>query len=111
MEKAEVQSLVPCEKIFSPCLHLLPLFSSPSGEFFSMAEASSIRDGSYYGSDVPTDFESELFCSTTSKTTDKSIPVAGRTRNVGTRQGEIARISRSVVSRRGRQSKMGNRGT
>ena len=76
-----------------------------------MAETSFIGDGSDYGSDVLIDFESEMFRSTTSKTTDKSIPVAGRTRNVGTRRGEIARAPQPVVGRPGQQRKNGNRGT
>ena len=57
-----------------------------------MANTSRTEARSDYGSDVLTDFESDMFGSTTSKITDKSLPVAGRTRNVKTRRGEIARV-------------------
>ena len=52
-----------------------------------------------------------MFRSTTSKTTDKNTPVAGRTRYVGTRRGKVARAPQPVVGRPGQQRKNGNRGT
>lgn len=64
---------------------LVSLFSSNFWSISFNGKTLSIRDGSDYGSDVPTDFELEMFCNTTSKTTDKSIFVAGRTQNVETR--------------------------
>ena len=104
------QHLVPCEKKFLSMFALILSFFSPSDQFFSMAETSSIRDGSDYGSDVLTDFESEMFCGTTSKTTDKSTPLAGTTRNVATRQGEIAKAPQPMVGCPGQQKKNGNGG-
>lgn len=76
--KAESISLGPCEKI---SLHVRTFYVA----FFTfwsislMAKTSLIRDGNDYGSDVLRDFKSEMFRNTTSRTRDKSIPVAGRT--------------------------------
>lgn len=66
-----------------------------------MAETSPIQDGSDYGSDVLSDFESEIFRNVTSPSTEKSIPVAGRTQNVTTRRGKIEQ----VISRASGQKK------
>ena len=67
---------------------------------FSMANSPCIGAWSEYGSDLLTDFESDMFGSISSKITNKSVPVAKRTRNFKTRQGEIARVPRPINSRR-----------
>ena len=71
---------------------LFKFFSSPSGQ-------TSL-----------TDFKLEMFHSSSSQTTDKSIPVARRTQNVKTRQGKIARAPQPAVGYSGQQRKNGNRG-
>ena len=58
--------------LFTCFLHLLV-------NFFDGGKTSLIRGGNDYGSDVLTDFKSEMFRNTTSRTIDKTIPVAGRT--------------------------------
>ncbi len=65
-----------------------------------MADTGERESGSDYGSDAFTDFESEMFCSTTSKTTNKTLPVAGRTRNVRTRRGEVLKMPKQNLRRR-----------
>ena len=70
-----------------------------------MADTGQSESGSDYGSDVLTDFESEMFRSTTSKTTNKTLPVAGRTRNVRTRQGEVLKVPKQNLSQRIRTAK------
>ncbi len=73
---------------------------------WSMADTGQSKSGSESGSDVFTDFESEMFCSTTSKTINKTLPVAGRTHNVKTRQGEVSKVPKQNLSRRIRRAKM-----
>ncbi len=51
-----------------------------------------------------------MFGSTSSKITAKSVPEAERSRNMRTRQGEMARVPRSINSFRTEQDKNGNRG-
>ncbi len=51
-------------------------------------------------SDVLTDFESEMFRSTTSKATNKILFVAERTRNVRICRGEVSKIPKQNLSRR-----------
>ena len=70
-----------------------------------MADTGQSESGSDYGSDVLTDFESEMFRSTTSKTTNKTLPVAGRTRNVRTCRGEVSKVPKQNLSRRIRPAK------
>ena len=65
-----------------------------------MADTSQSESGSDYGSDVLTDFESEMFRSTTSKITNKTLSVARRTRNVKTRRGEVSKVPKQNLSRR-----------
>ncbi len=57
-----------------------------------MADTGQSGSDSDYWSDVLTDFKSKMFRSTTSKTSNKTLPVAGRTRNVRTRQGEVSKV-------------------
>ncbi len=64
-----------------------------------------IESVSDYGSDVLTDFESEVFCSTISKTTNKTLSVVRRTRNIKTRQGEVSKMPKQNLSRRIRPAK------
>lgn len=70
-----------------------------------MADTGQNESGSDYGSDVLTDFESEMFRSTTSKTTNKTLPVAGRTHNIRTRRGEVSKVPKQNLSRRIRPAK------
>ncbi len=70
-----------------------------------MADTGQSGSGSDYGTDVLTDFEWEMFHSTTSKTTNKTLPVAGRTRNVRTRQSEVSKVLKQNLSRRIRPAK------
>ncbi len=70
-----------------------------------MADKGQSESGSDYGSDVLTDFESEMFRSKTSKTTNKTLPVAGRTRNDRTRRGEVSKEPKQNLSRRIRPAK------
>lgn len=67
-------------------------------------------ESSDYGSDVLTGFESEMFRNTTSKTTNKTLPVAGRTRNVRTRRGKMSKVPRKSLSRRIRPAKNSPKG-
>lgn len=53
-----------------------------------MAGTSQVDGGSDYGSDFLTELGSEIFYSITSKVSQKSIPIAGCTRNIETRRGE-----------------------
>ena len=57
-----------------------------------MADTSQVENGSDYGSDILTDLESEMFSSTTLKKTDQTLPIAGRTRNIETRRGEVSKL-------------------
>ncbi len=70
-----------------------------------MADTGQSESGSDYGSDVLTHFESETLCSTTSKTTNKTLPVAGRTHNVRTRLGKVSKVPKQNLSRRIRPAK------
>ena len=65
-----------------------------------MADTGQNESGSDYGSDVLIDFESEMFRSTTSKTTNKTLPVAGRTRIVRTRWGEVSKVPKRNLNQR-----------
>ncbi len=65
-----------------------------------MADTGQSESGSDYGSDFLTDFGSEMFCSTTSKSTNKTLPVVRRTRNVKTRQGELSKVPKQNLRRR-----------
>ncbi len=62
-----------------------------------------------YGSDLLTDFESDMFCST-SKITNKSVSVAKRTRNFKTSRGEIARVPQLINGRCVQQGRNRNKG-
>ena len=70
-----------------------------------MADTGQSESGSDYRSDILTDFESEMFRSTTSKTTNETLLVAGRTRNVRTRRGEVSKVPKQNLSRRIRPAK------
>ncbi len=64
-----------------------------------MTDTSQSESGSDNGSDVFTNFESEMFRSTTSKTTNKTLPDAGRTGNVRTRRGDVSKVPKQNLSR------------
>ncbi len=70
-----------------------------------MTDTGQSGSGSHYGSDVLTNFESEMFRCTTSKTTNKTLPVARRTRNVRTRRGEVSKAPKQNLSQRIRPAK------
>lgn len=70
-----------------------------------MADTSQVEDGSDYRSDILTNLGSEIFRSTTSKKTDQTLPIARKTRNIGTRRGEVLKVSRQNLSRRIRPAK------
>ena len=70
-----------------------------------MVDTGQSQSDSDNGGDILTDFESEMFRSTTSKTTNKALPVAGRTRDVRTRRGELSKVPKQNLSRRIRQAK------
>ncbi len=65
-----------------------------------MADTGQNESSSDYGSDVLTDFESRMFRSTTSKATNKTLPVAGRTRDVRTRRGDVSKVPKQNLDRR-----------
>ncbi len=75
-----------------------------------MADTGQSENGSDYRSDVLTNFESEMFRSTTSKTTNKTLSVAGRTRNVRTRRGEVSKVPKQNLSRQIRPTKNAPKG-
>ncbi len=70
-----------------------------------MADKGQSESGSDYKNDVLIDFESEMFRSKTSKTTNKTLPVAGRTRNDRTRRGEVSKELKQNLSQRIRPAK------
>ncbi len=65
-----------------------------------MADTGQSESGSDYWGDVLTDFESEMFRSTTSKTTNKTLSLAGRTSNVRTRRDEVSKLLKQNLSPR-----------
>ena len=65
-----------------------------------MADTGQSESSSYYRSDILNNFELKMFRSTTSKTTNKTLPVAGRTRNVRTRRGEVSKVPKHNLSQR-----------
>lgn len=91
MEKARQKNFSRCSSLdtslptATPVAHL-SLILTITWLMVDTGQNESVRD---YGSDVPTDFESEMFRSTTSKAINKSLPATGRTRNVGNRRGEV----------------------
>ena len=70
-----------------------------------MVDIGQIESGSDYGSDVLTDCESKMFRSTTSKATNKTLPVVRRTRNTRYRRSEISKVPKQNLSRRIRPAK------
>ena len=75
-----------------------------------MADTGQNESGRDNGSDVLTDFESEMFCNTTSKTTNKTLPVAGRIRIVRTRRREVSKVPKQNLCRRIRPAKKAPQG-
>lgn len=61
--------------------------------------------GSDYGSDVLTNLDSDIFQSTASQAptekTNKTVPVALKTRNVATKRVKIVPVSRATKAKRG----------
>ncbi len=65
-----------------------------------MADKDQNRSGCNYWNDVFTDFESEMFCSITSKATNKTLQITGRTCSFRTRRNGVSKVPKQNLCRR-----------